>query len=150
MPAWWSKKPLSSTKTTFEQHLTDRIAIADASWKPKGKSKSFDDVFGRRPKSRPSSSSGFDSDGGLPKRGHPLPRPSDLSAASSLPLLDQTTPGSASVSSVSSSGSFDETPDLGFRYSALLLLASYCQLCPFVVVGIDFSFVHFGGVLVSC
>ncbi|XP_077213534.1 mitogen-activated protein kinase kinase kinase 3-like [Tasmannia lanceolata] len=102
MPAWWGKKSNSNRKK--EEQQSDR--------KGKEKTKSLDEIFARNSlKSRDSGNNGSGS-------GHPLPKPSVLSA---LGLAQVHGTISGSVSSVSSSGSSDEPPDLGFvghyRYS---------------------------------
>ncbi|KAL5993013.1 hypothetical protein ACLOJK_013933 [Asimina triloba] len=105
MPAWWGRKSSSSRKKEErEAPAKDR--------KSRDKARSFDDVFARNsPKSRDSgigSASSLDSDALLGKQGHPLPRPSGLSA---LALVHDHGVISGSVSSVSSSGSSDDHPD---------------------------------------
>ncbi|XP_058097349.1 mitogen-activated protein kinase kinase kinase 3-like isoform X2 [Magnolia sinica] len=108
MSAWWGKKFHSSRKKKEQQ-----APITDG--KGKSKSKSFDETIARNSAKKSNfdtgSFSGFDSDIVLEKQGHPLPRPSVLTALS--PVHDQQLI-SGSISSVSSSGSSDDRPDVGF------------------------------------
>ncbi|KAG9457292.1 hypothetical protein H6P81_001800 [Aristolochia fimbriata] len=114
MPAWiWGKKSSSSKKKEEEHHYHLRPEAKDTR-KAKEKTKSFDEIFARGKNAViPGPSSGFDSDGFVQRRGHPLPPPAVFSS-----LGHDHVVVSGSVSSVSSSGSSDETPDLvnNYRY----------------------------------
>ncbi|XP_077249820.1 mitogen-activated protein kinase kinase kinase 3-like isoform X3 [Tasmannia lanceolata] len=109
MPVWWGKKSNSNKKKEEQQEALEPIKERR---KGKEKTKSFDEIF--NPKSSNNSASGtrsapsFDSDRLVEKRAHPLPQPSSLFSPFE------------SVSSVSSSASSDDPPDLGivglYRY----------------------------------
>lgn len=118
MPAWWGRKSKTSNrKKEQEEHKSSTIKSTE-------RPHSFDEslipnknnlFFKNKDLSPPS---GFDSDGVLEKKGHPLPRPSSISIS----VHDH-----GSVSSVSSSGSSDDpTPDLAYtshyRYPILQIV----------------------------
>ncbi|KAJ8618840.1 hypothetical protein MRB53_015026 [Persea americana] len=121
MPAWWGRKSKTSSRKKEEQQEHKHSIIKSTTERPK----SFDESLIHHSnnnnnnnnnnfilfKNKDLSPSGFDSDGVLEKKGHPLPLPSAVS------FHDH-----GSVSSVSSSGSSDDpTPDLAhmahYRYS---------------------------------
>ncbi|XP_068647647.1 mitogen-activated protein kinase kinase kinase 3-like isoform X1 [Aristolochia californica] len=113
MPAWiWGKKSSASKKKEEEHHYHHRPEVKD-SRRAKEKPKSFDEIVARGKNAMivGSSSSGFDSDGFVQRRGHPLPPPALYSS-----LGHDQGVVSGSISSVSSSGSSDDPPDLGFVY----------------------------------
>ncbi|GAB4847771.1 hypothetical protein Ancab_026834 [Ancistrocladus abbreviatus] len=132
MPAWWNRKsnrhkeaPLQSfvfiDPNSNKCHNPKTSLINKSERRSVEKSRSLDELVpgisrrsngelghrGSSGGSRSSGFSGFDSDGGE-RRGHPLPRPSDsgLDHAVAAGCL------SVSVSSVSSSGSSDEPPNM--------------------------------------
>ncbi|XP_010260482.1 PREDICTED: mitogen-activated protein kinase kinase kinase YODA-like isoform X2 [Nelumbo nucifera] len=143
MPAWWGRKSHKSSKAEQNEqvnphNISKGSEVKDDKKKGKEKPKSFDEVsaiFIARKSARTSkefvisgggSSFGSDSDGHVgvgggggcggggvaEKRGHPLPRPS-VSSSPSLEIDHGVGSVSGSVSSISSSGSDDSTPDLG-------------------------------------
>ncbi|KAL0917753.1 hypothetical protein M5K25_012839 [Dendrobium thyrsiflorum] len=135
MPAWWkskskAKKSSSSSESTPRKNpgLREHEAEVDCSltpkhwWEPnKGKANSFDGVIGASEANESAAavtSNSCDGDSkGVFASHHPLPRPFVSSPLLSPPPLDlaiAAVSGSASASSVSSSGSSDDTPDLGF------------------------------------
>ncbi|KAI0494357.1 hypothetical protein KFK09_024491 [Dendrobium nobile] len=139
MPAWWKGKSKGKSKESSKSLAASEPSLSSRpDWgeeegeEEKGecsstsknrrearkeKANSFDGVLlGKKTKEAVSGCRSGDS-GSTFAFGHPLPLPSGSSPLPSLSLADSgivTASGSASYSSVSSSGSSEDTPDLGF------------------------------------
>ncbi|GAB4848235.1 hypothetical protein Ancab_002902 [Ancistrocladus abbreviatus] len=135
MPAWWSRKsnrhkeepsqsPVSVNPNNNNNNSPKNSFNKSERRRSEEKSSSLDELVlgnGRRRSGElghtsssgggSSGFSGFDSDGGE-RRGHALPRPSNLGSGSGFDHGLGVGYGSVSVSSVSSSGSSDEPPGL--------------------------------------
>ncbi|KAL0908230.1 hypothetical protein M5K25_022711 [Dendrobium thyrsiflorum] len=150
MPAWWkgklkgkskesskslaaSEPSLSSRPDWGEEEGEEEFSLTsnDRREARKEKANSFDGVLLGKKTTEAVSGGRCGDSGSTFAFGHPLPLPSASSPLPSLPVADSgmvaASGGSASYSSVSSSGSSEDTPDLGF-YSPVLEHPRSCEI----------------------